>query len=96
MNGVSMEELRELISYSHEAEFEYKGREYVIQPECSDQKDWLVIWVCSGTAECLVRHEIPKDGDIPQDIIQKVLEEKCFDGKSFLEIEKDVTVTAIL
>ena len=39
--------------------------------------------------------EIDVEGDIPQEVIDAVLSEKCFDGKSFLEIEKDVTVTVI-
>ena len=32
---------------------------------------------------------------ITQDLIDKVLNEKCFDGKSFYEIESDVTVENI-
>ena len=34
-------------------------------------------------------------GDIPQAVIDAVFSDKCFDGKSFLEIEKDITVTVI-
>ena len=45
MNGIKMDELQELISRCHEAEFEYKGTTYVLQPEVNDGKSYLVIWV---------------------------------------------------
>ncbi len=34
-------------------------------------------------------------GSIPQSDIDAVLSEKCFDGKSLMEVEKDITVTVI-
>lgn len=96
MQGVTMHELYELISYCHEAEFEYKGTTYVLQPEENDGKAYLVIWDCTpDAAKCIARHEISGMGDIPREVIDAVLSEKCFDGKSFLEIEQDVTVTVI-
>ena len=39
--------------------------------------------------------EIGVEGDIPQSVIDAVLSEKCFNGKSFVEIEKEITVTVI-
>lgn len=95
MIGVSMSELYELVSHWHDAEFLYKDIMYVLQPETSDGKTWLVIWDCSENPKCICRYEIPEHGDIPQETIQKVLEEKCFDGQSFLDIERGVTVTTI-
>ena len=96
MNGIKMDELQELISRCHEAEFEYKGTTYVLQPEVNDGKSYLVIWDCTpDSAKCICKHEIGDRGDIPQAVIDAVLSDKCFDGKSFLEIEKDVTVTVI-
>ena len=96
MNGIEMTELCELISHCHEAEFEYDGTTYVLQPEVNDDKVYLVIWDCTPDAEkCIAKHEIETDGDIPQHVIDAVFSEKCFDGKSFLEIEQDITVTVI-
>jgi hypothetical protein len=96
MNGIKMDELYELISHCHEAEFEYKGRTYVLQPEANDGKAYLVIWDCTVDSEkCICKHEIDAEGDIPRAAIDAVLSDKCFEGKSFLEIEKDVTVTVI-
>ena len=80
MNGIKMDELQELISHCHEAEFEYIDTTYVLQPKVNEGKAYLVIWDW---------------GNIPQAVIDAVLSDKCFDGKSFLEIEKDITVTVI-
>lgn len=67
-----------------------------MQAEVNDNKTYLVIWDCTPeAAKCIAKHEIYVEGDIPQEVIDAVLSEKCFNGKSFLEIEKDVTVTVI-
>lgn len=96
MQGVTMNELYELISYYHEAEFEYNSTTYVLQPEENDGETYLVIWDCTpNAAKCIAKHEIGVKGDIPKAVIDAVLSEKCFAGKSFLEIEHDVTVTVI-
>lgn len=96
MNGIKMHELRELISHYHEAEFEYNGTTYVLQPEVNGSKAYLVIWDCTPDAEkCIAKHETSGDGDIPQSVIDAVLSEKCFNGKSFMEIEHEITVSVI-
>ena len=96
MQGITMNEMCELISHYHDAEFEYNGTTYVLQAEVNDNKTYLVIWDCTPeAAKCIAKHEIYVEGDIPQEDIDAVLSEKCFNGKSFLEIEKDVTVTVI-
>ena len=96
MNGIQMNKLYELISHCHEAEFEYNGTTYVLQSEVNESKAYLVIWDCTpNSAKCIARHEISVDGDIPKEVIDAVLSEKCFNGKSFLEIEKHITVTVI-
>lgn len=96
MQGISINELYELISHYHNAEFEYNGTIFVLQPEVNDDKTYLVIWDCTpDAAKCIAKHEIGVEGDIPQNVIDAVLSEKCFNGKSFLEIENDITVTVI-
>ncbi len=96
MIGLSKDELYEWVSHSHEAEFEYNGTTYILQPETKDDKEYLVIWDCTPNAtKCLTRHEIIPEKEIPLDIIDAVLSEKCIDGKSFLEIENCITVTVI-
>lgn len=96
MNGIKMDELYELISHYHDAEFEYNGTTFVLQPEANDSKAYLVIWDCTPKAEkCIAKHEINAEGNIPQSAIDAVLSEKCFNGKSFIEVEKEITVTVI-
>ncbi|MCF0231836.1 MAG: hypothetical protein HUJ63_06155 [Enterococcus sp.] len=95
MIGIKMSELIDLISYGHEAEFSYHGKKYVLQSELIDDKAFLVIWDCSPNGICLCRLEIPEHGDIPTKVIEQLLNEKCFNGKSFMDIEKDVSVDVI-
>jgi hypothetical protein len=95
MTGTSMEELKELISYCHEAEFTYNNKSYVLQPEISNTKAYLVIWDCSPQGQCICKHAIPLNDDIPKSVIEDVLNDKCFDGKSFYEIEANVTIDTI-
>lgn len=96
MQGISMNELHELISHWHDAEFEYNGTTFVLQPEVNDGKTYLVIWDCTpDAAKCIAKHEVGMEGDIPDAVIDAVLSEKCFNGKSFLEIEHDIIVTVI-
>ena len=96
MNGIKMSEFYELLSHCHEAEFEYEGTTYVLQPEVKGDKAYLVIWDCTPHAEkCIAREEIAIDGDIPLKKIDAILSQKCFRGKSFLDIQKGVTVTII-
>lgn len=89
-----MTELRERIMYSHEAEFIYDGETYILQPITNDEKAWLII-DCVDTSKRLYQHEIPMDGNIPKSVIDAVLSEKCFNGKSFMEIEQDIMVIVI-
>ena len=96
MNGIKIKELYELISHWHEIEFEYNETTYVLQPEVNEQKTYLVIWNCTpGAEKCIAKHKINVEGDIAQCVIDDVLSEKCFEGKSFKDIEKKITVTVI-
>ena len=95
MKGISFDELYELVSHYHDAEFTYKGVTYVLQPEEDDGKMYLVIWDCSDNSKCLCRYENINDGGISKDVIEAILNDKCFDGKSFMDIEKEIEVTVI-
>ncbi|MDO4555103.1 MAG: hypothetical protein Q4B70_08180 [Lachnospiraceae bacterium] len=95
MNGIGMKELEELLSHGHEAEFTYHDSNYVIQPELADGKTMLVIWDCSPAGKCICSVDIPEHGDIPATSIECILNKKCFSGKSFMEIESEITVDVI-
>lgn len=90
-----MEELKDRLVNGHEAEFKYKDELYVLQSEVADGKSYLVIWKCEPDSICICRCEIPNNDTITQDLTDIVLNEKCFDGKSFYEIESEVTIENI-
>lgn len=95
MKGITMQDLRDCISHGHEAEFIYKDKLYVMQPEVIDNKLYLAIWNCEKDGSCICRYGIHDQDIISKDAIDGVLNEKCFDGKSFYEIESDITVVNI-
>ena len=97
MIGMTMDELCDFISHNHEAEFTYNGISYVIQPEETQGAAYLTIWRCDNEeGVCICRHLIPvKEVGIPSDVIDKVLNEKCFEGKSFRDIAIDITVETV-
>lgn len=96
MKGINLDELYEFLSYSREIEFEYNGKNYALQPEVHDGIAYLLIWDCDDNdADCLVKRKLPKWGDVPREVIDDVLNTKCFNGKSFLEVEQDIEVTII-
>ena len=93
MSGITMKELCDYISQWHEVKFTYNNEKYVIQPEVINGKSYLVIWNCEEDGVCIYRYSIPNHETIAQDLIGLVLNEKCFDGKSFYEIESEITVS---
>ena len=95
MSGITMKQLCDYISQGHEVEFTYNNEKYVIQPEVTNGKSYLVIWNCEEDGVCICRYSIPNHETISQDLIDLVLNEKCFDGKSFYEIESEITVDNI-
>lgn len=96
MQGISLPELYKVVSDSHDAEFCYNGVTYVLQTESDDSNSFLVIWDCTpGAPACIAKHSIPDQNTIPKSVIDRILNDKCFDGKSFMEIEQDVTVDVI-
>lgn len=99
MEGITMPELYEWLVHCHEAEFTYHGTTYVLQPEADlndKEKTYLVIWeLIPGKEKCISKFPIPQEGNIPKERIDAIMNDKCFGGKSFMEIEKDVRVDVI-
>lgn len=96
MQGISMKEMYEAISGSHDIEFTYNGTAYVLQPEMDNNKAYLVIWDCTpGEEKCIAKYSIPDQNTISKSVIDMILNDKCFNGKSFMEIENKVVVEVI-
>lgn len=96
MQGISIAELYKVISHSHDAEFSYGGTTYVLQTEMDEDNSFLVIWDCTPNApKCITKYKIPDQNTIPKQVIDQILNDKCFSGKSFMEIEQGVVVNVI-
>ena len=95
--GYSIDELYDWVSHFHDIEFAYNGTVYMLQLERQDGVDYLAIRDDSpGRGRCKAKHATDRDGDISRYVFDTVLSEPSFGGKSFFEIEQDVTVTAII
>lgn len=92
MTNSDYKDLCETIKYGHEIEFTYNNIKYVLQPEVSDGGCWLVIWDMSENGQRLCKFEIDEHKDVPNEVIEGIINEKCFDGKSFLDIADEIIV----
>jgi len=94
MRGINIKNFCESLEHNAELEFEYNGKEYVIQPIFEEGHSVLIAYLCdaSGSCDYLVEEEILFESLVPKEVIDKVLNTKCFEGKSFFEIYKDIQV----
>ena len=94
MKGIYIKNFCESLEYSSELEFEYQNTKYVIQPLLKDEKYWLTAWkiIDDKHGICLVKEEIFSNQAIEKEVIDKVLNAKCFNGKSFFEIYNDIEI----
>lgn len=88
MEGISMKELYEYLSYNRDIEFIYNHIEYVVQTEYNNNKDSFVIYksISDTNSVCIARIDIEYNNPISKKYIDNILSIKCFDGKSFLDI----------
>ena len=97
MKGINIKEFRETLEHNHELEFKYNERTYVIQSIEEDKKYWLVAYLCDNASngdnlEYLVKEESFLRYGVEKDVVDKVLNAKCFEGKSFFEIYQDIEI----
>ena len=94
MKGINIKNFCEGLEQQDELEFEYKNIEYVIQPLFKEEKYWLTIWkiIDDKHGICMIKEEIHSEEGIEKEVIDKVLNAKCFDGKSFFEIYNDIEI----
>ena len=93
-----IEEVYQALHRNGDVEFDYKDIPYIIEAgRGEDKKRYLEIWTAYWEKEniCIFNQEIPEEPPIPEELVDKVLNAKCFDGKSFLEIANDVEITWI-
>ena len=75
-------------------EFSYNGNVYVIQPITENGTNYLVAYLCnySGICEYIAQGESLREHGLEKEVIEKVLNTKCFEGKSFFEIYKEIEI----
>ncbi len=103
--GIELEELIDLLSNGHEAVFRLDGKEYIIQPECTDTSDDLVMYQSEPDVVYLCRIPIPKENSketsegirygVGKKPVEDILSQKCICGKSFMELIKEIHVEEI-
>ena len=97
MKGINIKEFCESLEHNHELEFEYNGNTYVIQSIGEDNRYWLVAYLCGdykseNDLEYLVKEESFHKMITEKEVVDKVLNAKCFEGKSFFEIYQDIEI----
>ena len=96
MKGINIKEFCESLEHNHELEFEYNGNTYVIQPIVEDNKRWLVAYLYNSededNTEYSVKEAIHLEIGVEKEVVDKVLNAKCFEGKSFFEIYQDIEI----
>ena len=98
MEGSSFSEIIYALSHNHEIEFVYKGIEHKLEPAMNGNQSYLIIYQIDPfktLEELSLGIDETGASPIPREKIIEILNCKCFDGKSFYEIEKDVEITAI-
>lgn len=98
--GIQIEELIDLLSIGHEAVFILNGKEYIIQPEASDNSYDLVMYQSEPNISYLCRIPIPKEhcktnSEGFKKTVEQLLSTKCIDGKSFMDLLKQIHVEEI-
>ena len=86
-----LKELYDELLNNHEEEFVYNKKTYVLQPEVKGKKEYLVIY--SLDRDCFAKEEIT-NGVIDKQLIDRILNIKCFDGKSFIEVKDNIEITS--
>ncbi len=90
MIGTTLEELKDKLLHGHEVEFTYDGCEYSIESEMEEGESVIKIWKCNTEPRCITKAIVRNEKDL-----EKLLNEKCFQNKTFLEIEDQITVETI-
>jgi hypothetical protein len=89
--GFELDELIDLLSRNHEAEFTWKDMVFMIQPE-----DGHLVMYRFSPDLCYLS-KIPNDspGLVGKNAVVQILNEKCLDGRSFIELQNEIFVDVI-
>lgn len=91
MLGIELNELIDLLSRNHEAEFTWKDMKFVIQPSDGD----LILYRVTPDLCDLCKTPVSGNGQIGESAVMQILNEKCLDGFSFIELQHEIHVDVI-
>jgi hypothetical protein len=89
--GIELDELIDVLSHNHEAEFTWKNMTFMIQPE----DDHLVMYRFSPDLCYLCKIPCDEPDLVGKNAVLQVLNEKCLDGRSFIELQHEIFVDVI-
>ncbi len=76
--------------HGHEAEFVYDGCKYSIESEIDGNDSVIKIWKCGTEPRCILKRSVRNEQDL-----ENLFNVKCFQSKSFNEIEDQIIVEVI-
>ena len=88
MKGITIYELYDFLLYNHEIEFSYNDTLFSMEPHFDGSNSYFAIWNCTDGGKCIGK--TLRSGFKDNEAIEQLLNIKCFEGKTFMEIENDV------
>jgi hypothetical protein len=109
--GLTFDELIDTLAYGHEIDFSYAGKNYVLMPDINEKNEWeyIVYQVLppENKPEIKVLYHTPlhRDPSFSEDEVvwwpvgektaRAMLDVKCIDGKSFMDLIDEIHVDNI-
>ncbi|BBK25729.1 hypothetical protein Dia5BBH33_16640 [Dialister hominis] len=109
--GLTFDELIDTLAYGHEIDFSYAGKNYVLMPDINEKNEWeyIVYQVLppENKPEIKVLYHTPlhRDPSFSEDDVvwwpvgektaRAMLDVKCIDGKSFMDLIDEIHVDNI-
>lgn len=109
--GLTFDELIDTLAYGHEIDFSYAGKNYVLMPDINEKNEWeyIVYQVLppENKPEIKVLYHTPlhRDPSFSEDDVvwwpvgektaRSMLDVKCIDGKSFMDLIDEIHVDNI-
>ena len=93
-----MEDVYTALSRNGELEFDWKDKSYIIQVILEkEDKIYLDIWTTHLEPNniCIFEEDLSQNACVTKEAIDRALNAKVFDGKSFFEIEGEAELTWI-
>ncbi len=98
MIGTTFEEFKHYLKTNRKVEFSYQNAVYTIEPGGANETIRYSIWKShpgADRADCICEYCASPSVTSDDAAIDDFLSTPCFNGKTFMDIEKEVTVDVI-